>query len=85
MIPEEVKPPEPEPSAKSEEIQPKDLPQEDPDLAKGEAFKRMFPNVPRKRSEQKAMRDDSLSPYATSCQPCVIHLGHQRFTLPIMF
>ena len=51
MTPEEVKPPDPEPSAKSEEIQPKDSPQEDPDSARGEAFKRMFPDVPRKRSE----------------------------------
>jgi hypothetical protein len=69
MTPEEVKPPEPEPSAKSEEIQPKDLPQEDPDSARGEAFKRMFPDVPRKRSEQKAMRDDSLPLSAASCHP----------------
>lgn len=33
MIPEEVKPPDSEPSAKSEEAQPKD-----PDTARGEAF-----------------------------------------------
>ena len=44
MIPEEVKPPDPDPSAKSEEIQPKDSLQEDPDSARGEAFKRMFPD-----------------------------------------
>lgn len=47
MIPEEVKPPDPESSAKSEEAQP-----EDPDTARGEAFKRMFPDVPRKPLER---------------------------------
>jgi hypothetical protein len=52
MIPDEVKPPDPESSAKSEEIQPKDSPQEDPDSARGEAFKRMFPDVPRKPSDR---------------------------------
>jgi hypothetical protein len=52
MIPEEVKPPDSEPSAKSEEAQPKDSPQEDPDTARGEAFKRMFPEVPRKPPER---------------------------------
>jgi len=52
MIPEKVKPPAPEPSAaKSEEIQPKDSPEEDPDTARGEAFKRMFPDIPPKLSE----------------------------------
>jgi hypothetical protein len=46
MIPEEVKPPDSESSAKNEEeTQPKDSPQEDPDTARGEAFKRMFPDV----------------------------------------
>jgi hypothetical protein len=54
MIPEEeVKPPDPEPSAKGEETQPKDPPQEDPDSARGEAFKRMFPDVPRKTERPK--------------------------------
>ena len=49
MIPdEEVKTFDPESSAKSEEIQPKDSPEEDPDTARGEAFKRMFPDVPGK-------------------------------------
>ena len=47
MIPEEVKPPDSEPSAKSEEAQPKD-----PDTARGEAFKRMFPDVPTKPPER---------------------------------
>lgn len=47
MIPEEVKPPDPESSAKSEEAQP-----EDPDTARGEAFKRMFPDVPRKPAKR---------------------------------
>jgi len=49
MTPEEMKPP--EPSDNNEEIQPKDSPQEDPDRARGEAFKRMFPDVSRKPSE----------------------------------
>jgi hypothetical protein len=47
MIPEEVNLPDPEPSAKSEEAQPKD-----PDPARGEAFKRMFPDVHRKPPEK---------------------------------
>jgi hypothetical protein len=46
-IPEEVRPPDSEPSAKSEEAQPKD-----PDPARGEAFKRMFPDVPRKTPDR---------------------------------
>jgi hypothetical protein len=45
MIPEELKPADAESSAKNEETQPKDSPQEDPDTARGEAFKRMFPDV----------------------------------------
>jgi hypothetical protein len=50
MVPEEeVKPPNAEP-AKSGETQPEDLPQEDPDTARREAFKRMFPEIPRKDS-----------------------------------
>ena len=53
MIPEKVKPPALEPSAKSEEIQPKDSPQEDPDTARGAAFKRMFPDVPGKTERPK--------------------------------
>jgi hypothetical protein len=51
MLPEEVKPPDPEPSAKSEETQPKDSPKEDPAKIRGEVFKRMFPNVSRKPPE----------------------------------
>ena len=46
MMPEEVKPPDPEPSAKNEETQPEDWSEEDPDTARGEAFKRMFPDIP---------------------------------------
>ncbi|MGB9246120.1 MAG: hypothetical protein WCC03_22430 [Candidatus Acidiferrales bacterium] len=49
MIPEEVKPPDAEP-AKSEQTQPEDLPKEDPDKVRGEVFKRMFPDIPRKDS-----------------------------------
>ena len=45
MIPEEVKPYDPAPSAEREETQPRDSPEEDPDTARGEAFKRMFPDV----------------------------------------
>lgn len=48
MIPEEVTPPDSVPSIKSEGTQPNDSPQEDPDTARGEAFKRMFPEVHRK-------------------------------------
>jgi hypothetical protein len=58
MIPEEVKTPDPEPSAKSEEVQPKDSPQEDPDTARGEAFKRMFPDVPEKPSDRSKKSSD---------------------------
>lgn len=47
MIPDEVKPLDPDPSAKNEEAQP-----EDPDTARGEAFKRMFPDVPRKPTKR---------------------------------
>jgi hypothetical protein len=50
MIPEEVKPSDAEPSAEREGTQPRDSPQEDPDTARGEAFKRMFPDVPGKPS-----------------------------------
>jgi hypothetical protein len=45
MIPEQMKPPDAEPSAEREEIQPRKSPEEDPDTARGEAFKRMFPDV----------------------------------------
>ena len=48
MNPEEVKPFAPEPATKSEETQPKDSLDEDPDKARGAAFKRMFPDVPSK-------------------------------------
>jgi hypothetical protein len=47
MISEKVKPPETEPSAKSEVSQP----QEDSDKIRGEVFKRMFPDVSRKPPE----------------------------------
>ena len=46
MIPEEVKAPDPEPSANNEGTQLED--KEDPDTARGAAFKRMFPDVPGK-------------------------------------
>jgi hypothetical protein len=52
MIPEEVRPPDSVPSLKSEETQPQDPPQEDPDTARGEAFERMFPEVPRKTPDR---------------------------------
>ena len=45
MIPEEVKPPDPEASAKNEETQREGWSEEDPDTARGAAFKRMFPDV----------------------------------------
>jgi len=48
MISDEVKPPDPEPSAKNEDTQPEDWSEEDPDTARGAAFKRMFPDVPGK-------------------------------------
>jgi len=52
MIPEEVRPPGSVPSTESEGTQPKYSPQEDPDTARGEAFKRMFPDVPRKTPDR---------------------------------
>jgi hypothetical protein len=58
MIPEEVKPPDSESSAENEETQPKDSPQEDPDSARGEAFKRMFPDIPRKPSGRAKKPDE---------------------------
>ena len=39
MIPEQMKPPGPEPSAEREETQPEDLPQEDPDTAHSPPWK----------------------------------------------
>jgi hypothetical protein len=50
-IPEEVKSPNPESSANDEETQPRD-----PDTVRGEAFKRMFPDIPRMASEQTPLR-----------------------------
>jgi hypothetical protein len=47
MLTDEVQPPDSVPSDKSEGTQPK----EDPDRARREAFKRMFPDVPEKPSE----------------------------------
>jgi hypothetical protein len=52
MIPEELKPPDAEPSAENEETQPEDSPQEDPDKIRGEVFKRMFPDIVRKTPER---------------------------------
>ena len=51
MIPEEVRPPDSVPSVKSEETQPKDSPNEDPDKIRGEVFKRMFPDASPKPPE----------------------------------
>jgi len=51
MIAEQVQPPDAVPSAQNEETQPKDSPNEDPDKIRGEVFKRMFPDIPRKSSE----------------------------------
>ena len=50
MIPEEVKPSDPEPSARTKKPNRRDSREEDPDTARGEAFKRMFPDVPGKPS-----------------------------------
>ena len=58
MLPEEAKPPDPEPSAKSEETQPNDSPKEDPDNIRGEVFKRMFPDVPRKTPDRSKKPSD---------------------------
>ena len=58
MIPEEVKPSDPESSAEREETQPRYSPEEDPDTARGEAFKRMFPDVPRKLPERSKKRSE---------------------------
>jgi hypothetical protein len=51
MLPEEVRPPDAVPAAKSEVSQREDSPQEDPDKIRGEVFKRMFPDVSRKPRE----------------------------------
>ena len=51
MNPDKVQPPEPLASEKSEGTQPKDTPQEDPDRVRGEVFKRMFPDRPKKSPE----------------------------------
>jgi len=48
MIPEEVKPPNAEPSPESKVSQPEVSPSEDPDKIRGEVFKRMFPDIPPK-------------------------------------
>jgi hypothetical protein len=68
MIPEELKPSDPEPSAEREETQPRDSREEDPDTARGEAFKRSFPmlressptaprNLPTERTFSAHVRD----------------------------
>ena len=51
MVPEDVQPPDTEPSAKNEKTEPEDSPKEHPDRIRGEVFKRMFPDVPRRGSE----------------------------------
>ena len=53
MIPEEMKSPDAEPSTEREEIPARDSLQEDPDTARGEAFRRMFPDVPGKTERLK--------------------------------
>lgn len=53
MLPEEVRPPGPEPSAKGEEPQSKESPVEDPDTARRAAFKKMLPDPPRKNEPEK--------------------------------
>jgi hypothetical protein len=50
MIPKEGHP-EPANSDKSEETKPKGAPEEDPDKVRGEVFKRMFPDSPKRSSE----------------------------------
>ena len=50
MIPKEVHP-EPAPSDKSEETQPQGTLNEDSDRIRGEVFKRMFPDSPKKFAE----------------------------------
>lgn len=49
MLPDEIQPTDSVPSDKSEGTQPK----EDPDRIRREVFKRMFPDVPEKPTEQK--------------------------------
>jgi hypothetical protein len=51
MIAEEMQPPDAVPFVESKVSPPKDLPEEDPDKIRGEVFKRMFPDVPRRASE----------------------------------
>jgi hypothetical protein len=51
MIAEEMQPPDAVPSVESKVSPPKDLPEEDADKIRGEVFKRMFPDVPRRGSE----------------------------------
>ena len=51
MLPDEVQAPDAVPSAESEESQPKVSPKEDPDRIRGEVFKRMFPDSPKRSSE----------------------------------
>jgi hypothetical protein len=48
---EEVRPREPAPSDKNEGTQPKGTLEEDPDKVRGEVFKRMFPDLPKKFPE----------------------------------
>jgi hypothetical protein len=52
VIPEEVKPPDAEPSAKNDETQPENSSDEDPDKIRGEVFKRMFSDILRKTPER---------------------------------
>jgi hypothetical protein len=51
MIAEQVQAPDLEPSAKNQETEAEDSPKGDPDRIRGEVFKRMFPDVPRRASE----------------------------------
>jgi hypothetical protein len=50
IAPEEMQRPQPTPD-KTEETQPKETPNEDPDKVRGEVFKRMFPDPPKKPPE----------------------------------
>lgn len=48
---EKVQRPVPVPSDKSKGVPPKGPPEEDPDKVRGEVFKRMFPDLPKKFPE----------------------------------
>ena len=63
-IPQEVTPPDSSPE--SEASLPNDSPQEEPDKARGEAVKRMFPDVRRKPSDKLALWFSSAGPVGFS-------------------